>query len=168
MQGSIALHLNCFVGIHIFVIYIRKKEVLSEMKIENIVDLICDILFIYYNKYMETYRNISREITTDIHNKVCNILIDEFNRRYRNMDVIPEVESIDILSFTGYDKTYYCDELKVSDASDMIELISGFMKDDNYIIKNNFDYVMSINVCPFDGLEIHHDEIMWLFNTFFT
>lgn len=136
------------------------------MKIEHIVDLVCYTLFIYYNKYLEKHRNISRNLTPDIHNKVCNILIEEFSSRYKQMDMIPEVESIDILSFTGYDKTYYCDELKVSDASDIVDTISEFMAN-NYIIKNNSDYVMSINTCPFDGLEIHHNEIMWLFNTFF-
>ena len=136
------------------------------MKIEHIVDLVCDTLFIYYNKYLEKHRNISRKLTHDIHNKVCNILTEEFSSRYKHLGIIPEVESIDILSFTGYDKTYYCDELKVSDASDIIDTISEFMADNNYIIKNNFDYVMSINICPFDGLEIHHNEIMWLFNTF--
>ena len=116
---------------------------------------------------MEKHRNISRKLTPDIHNKVCNILTEEFSSRYKHLGIIPEVESIDILSFTGYDKTYHCDELKVSDASDIIDTISEFIADNNYIIKNNFDYVMSINICPFDGLEIRHNEIMWLFNTFF-
>ena len=120
--------------------------------------MICNLLYFYYNKYMEQHRYISsRELTPDDCNKVCNILMKELTMRYNS---IPTIESVDILSFMDYGKTYYCDELNMSDIDDMYQRLSTFIEDLNYVI--NFDYIISINVCPFDGFEICHNDVIML------
>ena len=146
------------------------------MRIEEIIDQITYIIIVYY----KTYRNIHSPHDDHVFMDIRNIILEIYHQRF---DVIENIESVDILPWP-WGKRYMLQddiskELKVIDSSTDIESIRSIDNIMNEIIDDIISYInqhtiiynasgiLSINVCPFDGLMITHEFIIRILDLYF-
>lgn len=146
------------------------------MHFNDIIDQITNIVILYYVEYRNKYNtkehrmNVTN-IIDKLHIYVKSSLISQYHRIYCE-DFSYEIYSIDILDFPC-EKNYHFGYMGDIDYTpltndvigDIIYNLKSFIREHDYI--NNRTEIMSINVCPFDGLSIRHGEIMRLLDLYF-
>lgn len=142
------------------------------MYLDDIIDQIVDILYVYYISYRKRI-NKHIDISFDNINDNLRTYIKTYIKRiyYRRFQPTDKVSDIGILMWP-YERYYELNESSNVDKIDecllydmMYNIISHF--NDDIINVDNNSIVMSINVCPFDGIVIRHELIIYLFNLYF-
>ena len=153
--------------------YIIKLKGGDVMKFDNIIDQITDLVIIYYinyrnhlnKKHNRCYKSFDNIRTMEVHAYMKSIICESYYSRYTETT---EICNIDILPFP-YETIY---ELNKDDKYIGIETLSDIVNRfityiHTYTNINNMDEILSINVCPFDGISLRHGIIMRYLDLYF-
>ena len=121
-----------------------------------IIDIVCNLILHYYLYY----RNIRCDNTSPILHRLHHIILTEYKYRFPSFN---SIHSIGLLEFP-HDHTYL-----LNNDIDYKELESILF---DYIYKHyhtisNCDIIISMNVVPFDGLDIKHGDILNILDPYF-
>lgn len=141
------------------------------MYFNNVVNDIAYLIIVYYVTYRNKLNNMQismKDITPQIMNHVKNTLTMMFCRRY---DIDEVIHSIDLLEWPN-DKSYNFgyDEnnppfLSQEIIDDIAHTLVSYIVEHNTI--HNKNNVISIDICPFDGMSIDHGTIMSILDLYF-
>ena len=143
------------------------------MYLNNIIDQLVDILSVYYISYRKRINKHINISFDDISDKTKTFIKSYISRLYyQRFQPTDKVYDIGILMWP-YEKYYeiesmssYDDKMNECLLYDIMYNIISHFNDDIINIDNDSN-VISINVCPFDGITIKHGLIMYLFNLYF-
>lgn len=136
---------------------------MNNLYISSIATQISDVIIEYYISYQRKHININNNISRSLLQKyISDILINAFNQRY---SVDKKISSIDILYFPyecRYELIHNLDDDIICDINNKLSCYLN-----NHIIINNEYEVISINICPFEGLVITHGAIINTLDLYF-
>lgn len=136
------------------------------MQLKNVINTITRITLIYYHIYINKYRDITsikNNVLLDIYNDnifsnkvflyMKNVIITEYANIF---DINMELYNISLFSFPVEQQLYFTEE--ELNSIDIEDIISSYFHERNTIGNDNI--ILSINICPFDGLDIRHGDII--------